>query len=156
MNAPVQAHKIGAGGTIEEFLEICDQQAWFYHEGWISLHTAVDNLQSLAERWGLVEECGQDAVQQWIAYEHVPTPADDSELAELDRLETARRIANWEELDRSLPDPPAPTKPHYRVPSSVIDAFWYVVGLKDSKRLAAWLRDHSQDAPTLLKLLERK
>jgi hypothetical protein len=42
----------------------------------------------------------------------------------------------------------------YRTPQSTIDAFWYVVGLRDPERFKAWLRDHPEDAPFLLKLLE--
>jgi hypothetical protein len=42
----------------------------------------------------------------------------------------------------------------YRTPQSVVDAFWYVVGLNDADRLKAWLAKHPKDAPTLLELLE--
>jgi hypothetical protein len=45
--------------------------------------------------------------------------------------------------------------PPYRTAASTIDAFWYVVGLRDQERFKAWLADHPQDAPFLLKLLEK-
>jgi hypothetical protein len=48
-----------------------------------------------------------------------------------------------------------PQRP-YRTAASTIDAFWYLVGLRDPERLKTWLADHPQDAPTLHKLLENK
>lgn len=44
----------------------------------------------------------------------------------------------------------------YRTAQSTVQAFWYVVALKDPEKLAAWLRDRERDAPFLLKLLEAK
>jgi hypothetical protein len=46
--------------------------------------------------------------------------------------------------------------PPYRTAASTIDAFWYVVSLCDQERFKAWLADHPQDAPFLLKLMEGK
>jgi hypothetical protein len=46
--------------------------------------------------------------------------------------------------------------PPYRTAASTIDAFWYVVSLRDQERFKAWLADHPQDAPFLLKLMEGK
>jgi hypothetical protein len=48
-----------------------------------------------------------------------------------------------------------PQRP-YRTAASTIDAFWYLVRLRDPGRLKAWLADRPQDAPTLLQLLENK
>jgi hypothetical protein len=50
----------------------------------------------------------------------------------------------------------ANTPPPYRTPQATVDAFWYVVSLCNPERLKAWLVDHPQDAPFLLKLLEGK
>ena len=51
-------------GDLEDFIECCEVHAWFWFEGWIPLQAAVDNLQWLAERWGLVDEGpGQDRIQ---------------------------------------------------------------------------------------------
>jgi hypothetical protein len=44
----------------------------------------------------------------------------------------------------------------YRTAQFTIDAFKYLVRLRDPERLKAWLADRPQDAPTLLKLLENK
>ena len=50
-----------------------------------------------------------------------------------------------------------PARPEpYRPADSTVAAFWYVVGLNDTARLTAWMRDHPKDAPALLKLLEGK
>jgi hypothetical protein len=67
MNAPLPISQTVALGSAEEFEECCEVHAWFYSEGWISLQTAVDNLQRLAERWVLVDELGQDLIQEIIA-----------------------------------------------------------------------------------------
>ena len=42
----------------------------------------------------------------------------------------------------------------YRPAQSTIDAFWYLVRLKEPTRLAAWLEDHPKEKSYLLKLLE--
>jgi hypothetical protein len=71
-------------------------------------------------------------------------------------VEVAAILARMEAMDVPF-RPPAPREPApYRTPQSTIDAFWYVVGLDDLDRLAAWLDDHPRDKPTLLKLLESK
>jgi hypothetical protein len=162
MNAPVRAYDLAPLGDAHDFAECCGTDAWFYSNGWISLHTAVDNLQNLAERWGLIEEIGQDAVQAIMADAFAPH----EEAEEVDDLPSdyaAQIVRQWE-----LADPrdrwrhtgeapptaePAPIKgerPH-RLPSSSVDAFRYVVGLGDPAYLAKWLRNHSDVAADLLK-----
>jgi hypothetical protein len=59
------------------------------------------------------------------------------------------RVRNSDIGARSAPA----SRPH-RTPQATIDAFWYVVSLKDPDRLSAWLRDHPRDTARLLKLLE--
>jgi hypothetical protein len=55
------------------------------------------------------------------------------------------------------PEPSTLGQPQpYRTAASTIEAFFYLVGLDNPDRLAGWLRDRPQDAPTLLKLLEKK
>ncbi len=123
-----------ARGTIAEFVECCDHHAWYFAEGWISLQTAVDNLQYLAERWGLIEEVGQDEVQRLIA----GLPAAETTPAE-PRHE------------------PAPVKKAaYRPPQATVDAFWFVVRNRSAHDLTKWLAAHPTDAPHLHKLWEQK
>jgi hypothetical protein len=87
------------------------------------------------------------------------------DLEELIYLRAADLVAQWERADprdawrHTGENPPrltAPSSPPvpYRTPQATMDAFWYVVGLKDSARLSAWLRDHPRDTPFLLALLE--
>jgi hypothetical protein len=90
------------------------------------------------------------------------------DLEELIYLRAADLIAQWERADprdawrhtgeqppRAIIEPrPAPEP--YRPAQSTIDAFLYVVSLCNPERLKAWLGDHPQDAPFLLKLLEGK
>jgi hypothetical protein len=97
------------------------------------------------------------------------------DLEELIYLRAADLVADWEGADPRdawrhpgeqpprasvrnsdiSPKPASATRP-YRTPQATIDAFWYVVSLCDPERLKAWLDDHPQDAPFLLKLLESK
>jgi hypothetical protein len=51
---------------------------------------------------------------------------------------------------------PADKPRPYRTPQATVDAFWFVVSLCDPDRLKAWLSDHPQDEPFLLKLLKGK
>jgi hypothetical protein len=67
MNAPVRIVDADAIGAIEDFRECCADHAWFLDLGVIELPVAADNLQRLADRWGLIEMHGQDAVQQIMA-----------------------------------------------------------------------------------------
>jgi hypothetical protein len=90
------------------------------------------------------------------------------DLEELIYLRAADMIAQWERADprdrwRHTGEPPPATsdipnaRPEpYRPAQSTIDAFWFVINLRDPERFKAWLADHPQDAPTLLKLLEPK
>jgi hypothetical protein len=56
--------------------------------------------------------------------------------------------------NKILPFEPRPRS--NQTPPSTIDAFKYLVRLREPERLKAWLADRPQDAPTLLKLLENK
>lgn len=93
-------------------------------------------------------------------------PLNDLTLPELERraelirlIEVAEIFARLEAMDdpskRPAPEA-APARQPYRTPQSTIDAFWYVVALKEPEKLAVWLRDRERDAPFLLKLLEPK
>jgi hypothetical protein len=50
----------------------------------------------------------------------------------------------------------APCRPSRRPVQSTIDAFLYLVSLKDPDRLVAWLQERERDRPFLLTLLEAK
>jgi hypothetical protein len=90
------------------------------------------------------------------------------DLEELIYLRAADLIAQWERADprdcwrHSGEEPPRAVKPApaaaqpYRTPQATIDAFWYVISLRDPARFNAWLDDHSKDATFLLKLLDAK
>jgi hypothetical protein len=131
MNAPLRTVDL----VIADFVECCEHQAWFFHEGWLPLQTAVDNLQRLAERWGLVEEIGQDELQRLIAGFPVIIP----------------RINQPAE-----PEPTPAKKLPYRPPQATVDAFWYVVRTQSADYLAKWLAGHPADAAHLHRLWESK
>jgi hypothetical protein len=83
-------------------------------------------------------------------------------------LRAADLVQQWEfadPRDRWRHTGEAPPKPKtgsdkepvfYRTPESTVAAFWYVVGECKPERLKAWLANHPQDRPYLLKLLEGK
>lgn len=162
MNAPIAIPRPVALGDVHDFIECCDQHVWFCNEGWISLHTAVDNLQALAERWGLVDEIGQDEVQRLMANAFAPAasidlPADYA--AQIVRLwELADPRDSWKHTGEP---PPAPVDGErkqalYTPARSTIDAFWFVVRQGDPDHLMSWLAQHPADAPHLHEIWGRK
>jgi hypothetical protein len=68
------------------------------------------------------------------------------------RLVSEDGVASPAELQRDLD---AALRRHLdgRPAQSTIDAFWYLVGLKEPDRLAAWLDDHPEEKSFLLGLL---
>jgi hypothetical protein len=115
----------------------CEARALLFVNGQLSLHEAVDELQTYAEQAGLIDRIGQEEVQ--------------------------RIMGEAFALAEPLPDVPPPPEPEarqrppaYRTAASTVDAFWYLISLNDLKRLKAWLANHPADAPTLLELLESK
>jgi hypothetical protein len=78
--------------------------------------------------------------------------------AELRRQEEiAAILMRWEAMagPAGIQRPPREPEP-YRPAASTVDAFWYVVGLRDPEWFKAWLAARPKDAPLLLKLLEPK
>jgi hypothetical protein len=163
MNAAID--HAAALGDIHDFIECCEAHGWFYSEGWISLQTAVDNLQHLAERWGLVDEIGQDQIQSEIASaldaRQQPDPRDlpsDYAVHIVRQWEMADPRDRWRHTGEPPPEPkiePSAPKP-YRPPQATVDAFWFVVRLDDPEYLARWLAQHPADAPHLHEIWERR
>lgn len=155
MNAPLPESQIAGLGDIDDFAECCEVHAWFVAEGWISLQIAVDNLQSLAERWHLIEEHGQEAVQALIAFCPVPVEVPSDYAAKIVRQwELADPRDRWQLTGELPPAPEAVPTAVARargVPTSTIEAFKHVVSVGNPDRLAKWLRDHSDVAAALLK-----
>jgi hypothetical protein len=151
--------------VIEIFRERCEARAQLVAHGLHSLQDSVDTLQLAAERQGLVQQYGQDEVQRILAeaFAKVDKPGRKiivstlarpfTKLTELERLAILRQCHDLEQRTRAPIDEP---RPPCRTAASTINAFWYVVGLRDQGRFKAWLADHPQDAPFLLKLMEGK
>jgi hypothetical protein len=160
MNAPVRASDLAPLGDAQDFAECCGTDAWFYSNGWISLHTAVDNLQNLAEHWGLSEEIGQDAVQAIMVDALAPhEAAKEVDLPSDYAIQIGRQWELADPRDRwrhtgepppGIAETPAATRRKAAVPQSTVDAFKFVVALGDPDHLTRWLRDHSDVAPALL------
>jgi hypothetical protein len=153
MNAPVRSSHLIPLGDICDFVEVCDDNGWFYANGWITLQRAVDNLQHLAELWGLVDDIGQDAIQNVIAYNGTIEPPG---LSEYEIGYIQRIITQWEAADDARPRAAATAieREPYRPARSTEAAFRYLVATGDVVRLKAWLADRGKDAPLLLALLE--
>jgi hypothetical protein len=60
----------------------------------------------------------------------------------------------WEAADEKRQGTGVKRPKDYRPAQSTIDAFWYLVRLKEPDRLAVWLDDHPREKSYLLKLLE--
>lgn len=142
----------------EEFVECCAIQRWLVDEGSVAKQVAVDNLQLLAESAGYVDELGQDEVQRLMGEAFAP-------VQELPPDYAATLVMQWELADPrdrwrwtgELPpveQAAAIVKPPHRTARSTLDAFHFVMGLGDPERLAAWLRNHPDDALVLLETLE--
>ena len=129
MNAPVRIVDADAVPNIEDFCECCADQAWFLDLGIIEIVVAADNLQWLADRWGLIDLHGQDAIQAEMAAAFM-VPHNEIPLA---------------------PEP-EPTRRTYSTPRSTVDAFWYVASLDDAQYLKRWLAQHPRDVAALQKL----
>ncbi|MEK9281188.1 hypothetical protein MTR72_16460 [Bradyrhizobium sp. ISRA442] len=162
MNAAVKVSNRRILGDVDDFVEVCGQQAWFFSEGWIDLHTAVDNLQRLAELWGLIEEVGQDAIQALMADAFAPMPELPSGYAAqlLMRFELDDERDRWKWTGELPPKPEPqtelpPRKP-YQTPQSTIDAFLHVARSESTEYLTDWLTRHPLDAPHLHKLWKAK
>jgi hypothetical protein len=157
MNAPLPASEIHALGSLDEFAECCEIQVWFRDNGWVSLHTAVDNLQRLAELWLLVEEYGQDVVQAIMADAFAPREAEPEIDLPSDYAADAWSLTGdrppTDAIRNSAIFEPVFRPRRFSPPKATIDAFKYVVALGDPEYLAKWLRDHSDVAPVLLKQL---
>jgi hypothetical protein len=159
MNAAAQT--IPPLGEIEDFIECCDVHAWFHRQGWISLHTAVDNLQRLAERWGLIDLHGQDEIQAqmafafgWVGVDEIPSDRAAQLVRQLKLADPRDRWRHTGELppgsDLGVP------APRHRAPQATIDAFWYVVRQDDAEYLGRWLANHPLDASHLHEIWRAK
>jgi hypothetical protein len=168
----IDHHESETADPLVAFRECAADFAWFYRSGLlVEKAHAVDCAQRHAELWGVVDVCGQDAVQAEIAAAFISAEQPDEIMATdcaaqiLQRWEMADPRDQWKftgetpptEIIRNSDISAKPTNaPKYCTPQSTIDAFWYVVGLRDQERFKAWLADHPQDAPFLLKLMEGK
>jgi hypothetical protein len=165
-------HQSETADPLVVFRECAADYAWFYRNGLLSKVDAVDCAQRHAELWGVVDVCGQDAVQAEMAAAFTsaeldpnPCDVDEGEPDIVRRWELADPRDRWKwtgeaappEIVRSSDISAKPANaPQPCTPQSTIDAFWYVVGLRDQERLKTWLADHPHDAPFLLKLMEGK
>lgn len=139
--------------------------------GEMEIQWSVDVLQNFAEQRGLVVELGQDKVQDVIAAAFIWARS----LAAVDEAEAnagdlpsdyaSQLVMQWELADprdrwRWTGElPPVLSvetieKPVYRTAQSTIDAFLFVLSTGDQDRIASWLRNHLEDAPTFAKMLE--
>jgi hypothetical protein len=77
-------------------------------------------------------------------------------IRQIEVAEIMARMDATDAMEGPSKAPPRAEPELYRPAASTVGAFWYLVNLRDSERFKAWLRDHSDDAPFLLNLLETK
>jgi hypothetical protein len=114
----------------EIFRERCEARAILYEAAQLSLHEAVDELHADAERTGLVDMLGQDAVQAIIA-------------EAFGRFDCGRDASPPREDSQNGQQKPGFSEARFRLPASTIMAAEYLVRLNDPKRLRAWLARHT-------------
>lgn len=177
MNAPA---RILDGKVLEDAIWLLETRALIrayleYEHQFEHLADAVDPLQEFAEASGLVAAIGQGEVQRLIAkpferFRAIVATEVEAELVgtevepDLPSDYAAQLLMRWElddPRDRwkwtgELPPPPekAPESRPRPVPQATIDAFYIVMSEDNPERLAAWLRNHPDDAPALLEMLE--
>lgn len=173
MNAPV---KILDGKALEDAIWLLEMRALIrahleYEYQFEHLADAIDPLQQSAEQSGLVATIGQDEVQRLIAkpFEHFRNivAAEISAEFEIDQPSdyASRLVREWELADMrdrwrwtgempTVQQTARVERPPYRTAQSTIDAFHVVLRERDPERLATWLRNHLDDAPTLVGMLE--
>jgi hypothetical protein len=111
----------------------CWARARLFAQGEFDLHDAVDELQAWAERLGLVEQIGQDAVQAIMA----------AAFAEVRDLKPA-------EPEEPVPEP----RREQRVAQSTLDAALYVARTGDATRMRRFLDRHpTADREAILQFL---
>jgi hypothetical protein len=90
-------------------------------------------------------------IKRWEASDR--HKAADKQPGEPVRLVSKDGVASASELQRDL-DNALRKHLEQRPAQSTVDAFWYLVRLKEPDRLAAWLDNHPREKSHLLKLLE--
>jgi hypothetical protein len=154
-----------------DFAALCASRAQLLVDGGMLVCEVVDEMQAVAERSGLIDAIGQDAVQDIMgeaiaAASLVPNLAEPDFADEIEAeimLRAADLVRQWE-----LDDPrdrwrhtgerrpiiraePARRQP-YTPPGSTVDAFWHVQRNESPDYLARWLANHPADAPALYKI----
>jgi hypothetical protein len=158
MSAPGKIEPASAN-LLEVFRERCWARAMLVREGLATLQDSVDALQNAAVAYGLVlDDHAQDEVQAIMeeAFAIVHAGHDEKYLHQREAANVERMIERWDTDDAKRPKPVQQSKPPYRTPQATIDAFWYVVRLRDPKRLQKWLNNHPEDAPFLRAQLRGK
>jgi len=127
MTALARDLKVKSIPAEEIFRERCEARAILYETAEISLHEAVDVLQEDAERTGLIDMVGQDAVQSILAESFAKLP----------------RAGELEAAISELADALEAPRPRSGVAPSTLMAAEYLIRMNDPKRLRAWLASHS-------------
>jgi hypothetical protein len=114
----------------QKFQARCEARAQLWQLGELDLPEAVDALQAWAQHIGLIEEIGQDAVQQIMA---------------------TAFAAVRDDLPKALPG-----EPHDCVAQSTLNAaawLWFQVG--DEARFARFLKSRSAQRDVIMKYIKK-
>lgn len=142
----------------DEFAKCCASHLRFLDERWVEKQVSVDILQIFAESAGYLDELGQDEVQRLMGEAFTPVEDLPSDYASqlLMQWELADPRDRWRWTGELPPVQQASViaRPRRRTPQATVDAFRFVVSLGDADHLAAWLRNHPEDAEALVETLE--
>jgi hypothetical protein len=126
--------------AVEVFIARADARACLCREGDLDLHEAVDALQDAAERTGLVDTLGQDAVQDIVAK---ASDADDA-VADV--------------VPDPTPDPVTEATPEIRATESTVDALMFSLCERGAAALAEPASQHrlaEMSTPQIQSIIER-
>lgn len=140
--ATAQAIPATQPSALAVFIARCEARALLWQANELDLREAIDELQAVAVRDGLVAELGQDEVQRLMVEAFAPVRAD------------LRKVADSPDL---VPDPLPDLPPARRVPISTLWTAEYLVREGDPEQLREWLAKHSREQrAAILEHLERR
>ncbi|MEH2468837.1 hypothetical protein V1281_001907 [Nitrobacteraceae bacterium AZCC 2161] len=126
-----------------------EQRAYLWWNYQIEIDEAVEPLQTFAEQSGLIDQHGQDHIQEIIA-------APFARLRARAAAEEDSRALLWAERQAPTIRAEPPSQRGYSTPKSTVDAFWYVLQQDDADLLGKWLDDHPRDSAFLHDIWKKK
>lgn len=139
-----------------------EARATLWRAGEYELSEAVDELQAWAQRVGLIDEIGQNDVQEILATAFADPPLPDHhpggcDICGCDPCQTPGFCNACRAADaRALLTKAEPQRPTYTTAQSTLDAAaWLVFQNGDAEHFNAWLQQHPHDRDAIQAHIEK-